>query len=241
MDALKNTEEVYSKVNYNRAICKLILEKLSLRKKAAITTRAILDAGTRDGAFLELLQENTEEKSFNWFGITQNKALINKNTNTKFVRNVQGLPPGIMDCAYSLNVLDKTEKDKETYLHLLEKVKIGGLIFILVPANMEIFNKSDEANQIKRRYSEHSLRLLVRTPNSELIEEGNFDERGYWAQKIINRLETKHSKKLEFSSSSLKLYDYLFTPINILIKSISFIFGIRKAKSRWVLVKKIGG
>ena len=126
----------------------------------------------------------------------------------------------------------------------MEKVKVGGLVFILVPAYMEAWTKMDTQVGHCRRYTPHSLRFMARGHSVSLLAEGEFDAIGYWFARLVSFWERKNTNKEDTSGAltprQIKLYDALFLIGNPIVKVLHWLCGVKKSKNRWILVKKLG-
>ena len=228
--------------HYNRAMAALVLDAFSLQSRNGEIKRSILDFGAGQGTFLRLLQEDTKGKPLQWLAV-EPETVVDTQETQKF-KSLVSIPPGVLDCVYSLNVFEHIKEDKAVFTQLLEKVKVGGMLFILVPAHMELWTAMDKRVGHCRRYTNHSLRFLVRAHNTALISEGNFDEIGYWLTRLVVAIERKRpadpDKAGLVTEAQIKVFDYLFFLGNPLVKALTWLTGFRKAKNRWVLVKKLG-
>ena len=230
--------------HYNRAMAKLVIDRLDLRSRNGELRRSVLDFGAGQGTFLQLLQSETRGRPLQWYAVEPELATLTASKETQMLSSLLSLPAGSVDCVYSLNVFEHIKEDKLVFTQLLEKVKVGGVLFILVPAHMELWTEMDKRVGHFRRYTNHSLRFLVRAHNAALMCEGNFDAIGYWLARLVAAIERKRpvdpDKAGLVTEAQIKVFDYLFFLGNPLVKALNWLTGVKKAKNRWVLVKKLG-
>lgn len=143
--------------------------------------------------------------------------------------------------AYSLNVLEHIEDDVSALSSWREQLKIGGLLFLLVPAHEELWTNMDTKVGHLRRYTADSLRICATKAKFDVIEEGWFDHTGYiatMALKLKERLRAKPSNWTgELNKNEVMIFDFLFKWIEPALRPLmSHTF---MAKNRWVLLRRI--
>ena len=244
MQDTANLDVMRHAAHYNRAMAELVIEGFNLRARYSTLNRSVLDFGAGYGTFLHVLQSETRGTTLQWYAVEPEIYGLYAPKKTEVFSSLEGIPSGVLDYVYSLNVFEHISEDKEIFGKLLEKVKVGGMLFILVPAHMELWTAMDARVGHLRRYTPSTLEALTQRPNLSLIAKGNFDAIGYWVAKFVAYLERIRPENKEkaglVTEAQIKVFDYLFLLGNPVFKLIHWITGFKKAKNCWVLIKKLG-
>lgn len=75
-----------------------------------------------------------------------------------------------VDTAFSCNVIEHIERDDLALKHMIEGVKSGGHVCILVPAHQALYGSLDELDNHYRRYDKASMRALVARVGGDAVE-----------------------------------------------------------------------
>ena len=81
-------------------------------------------------------------------------------------------------------------------------------------------------------------------PRSSVVHGREDHAIGYWLARLVAAIERKRpvdpDKAGLVTEAQIKVFDYLFFLGNPFVKALNWLTGVRKAKNRWVLVKKLG-
>ena len=203
--------------NRNHSIEKLIIKYLKLNE--ANSSLKILDFGAGKGEFILRLLNH---KNLELFAVEPNpkynEALSKK---VKVFNSIEEVP-GEMDCIYLIDVLEHIEND-EDYLKLFyDKLKIGGRLFIYVPARMELYSSFDKRIGHFRRYSLNELKTKTQKAGFKIEKIRYHELLGYfasWSNKIF-------SGSSDLNPTAVKIYDKILVPItNFIERFIRFPVG----------------
>ncbi|MNR80341.1 Demethylrebeccamycin-D-glucose O-methyltransferase [compost metagenome] len=133
----------------------------------------------------------------------------------------EALEPGSFDTVICLNVLEHIQDDRAALRRMVDLLKPGGHLALLVPAHAFLYNGLDEELDHFRRYSKPGLR--------QLLEESGFHVYKLWYFNALGALGwfvngTLLKKKL-LPSGQMTLFDRL-VPFLKLERMISLPFGI---------------
>lgn len=132
----------------------------------------------------------------------------------------QLIPNGFAGCILYIDVLEHIQDDYLEIQNCVEKMSEGSFLFILVPANMDLFSNFDDEVGHFRRYSKKSLLSIM--PNTiEVISVRNLDVIGYLVLKISKflRLEVTPTDR------SVKIWDFLIPLSSIFDKLLNYRIG----------------
>ena len=134
---------------------------------------------------------------------------------------------GSFDLIVCMNVLEHIEDHASALKHLLDILKRGGVLFLLVPAHQALYNQFDVEGGHYRRYDRKAIReLLTQTAGSGKYELTQFyfnsiGALGYWfVYKILKKIP-QHS-----AASEIGLFDKLVVPVMRKLESRSTPVGI---------------
>lgn len=125
--------------------------------------------------------------------------------------DVRQVPPGTVDFAYSLNVLEHIDDDEAAVRSIAKALKPGGRLFIYVPAFMILFSSMDRKVCHRRRYRRRELMKRVENAGFRIERAEYVDSIGFPAT-ILYRLMGDRSGGI--NSSMLRLYDRLLFPLS---------------------------
>jgi len=185
----------------------------------------ILDFGAGNGEYCNRLNKN------NIKAIELDDQLRSQ-LKCKSYKNVLDIKDLSIDLIYSLNVLEHIENDSEVVQQLVEKLNIGGIVKILVPARMELYSDMDKKVGHFRRYEKKELINLINKANLELVECRYFDFLGYFATLLYKYIDNSG----DINPKSLKLYDRIIFPISVFIDKITF--GKLIGKNLMIIARK---
>lgn len=226
-----NLEAMQFAVAYQRAMRRLVAEKLSLPS----LTGMVLDFGAGRGDYAVELKLDTPS------------TIISFEPNTRLhmyypqdhvvVGELDALAPDSLDAAYSLNVFEHIEDDAQALRLLLAKCKPGALVFILVPANMKLWTPMDSLVGHHRRYMPEGLVDLGHAANARVLQSGWFDRTGYLATlgyRAVSALKPSSPNAGTVSGTQMRVFDNLFKHAEPVFSRFSGNFG----KNCWVLLQK---
>lgn len=138
----------------------------------------ILDIGCSSGIFLKDL-EKLGFKPENLFGIDiSEKAIDNCKANgiqNCFVMDAQNITlTETFDIIIASDCLEHLEDDKKALKNWKSLLKIGGKMYVFVPAFMSLWSYHDEVNMHHRRYTNSELKSKITAENLEI------QNTGYW-------------------------------------------------------------
>ena len=146
---------------------------LDLLKDAPKNSK-ILDIGCSSGIFLKDL-EKLGFKSENLFGIDiSEKAIANCQANgiqNCFVMDAQNITlTESFNIIIASDCLEHLQDDKKALKNWKSLLKIGGQMYVIVPAFMSLWSYHDEVNMHYRRYTNAELKSKLATENLEIIK-----------------------------------------------------------------------
>jgi len=129
------------------------------------------------------------------------------------------------DFIYSSNVLEHIENDSKALRALNEKLNVGGMLALYLPAFPSLYSKFDMAIGHYRRYSKKDIIQKLIKENFVIEKFEYVDCLGFFAW-----LTTKHTKNIEKhkdQSRELMLYDQYIFPLSRFLDKLGlkFIFG----------------
>jgi SAM-dependent methyltransferase len=115
------------------------------------------------------------------------------------------------------DIIEHIEKDAEFLHGIRDRAKDGALLFITVPAGMDLWSPHDESHGHFRRYSRQSLIELLESCGFELEFCSYFNNRLYWPIKSVRWLNSKRGKSYGENSTDLSVPA---SPINRILESL---------------------
>lgn len=208
---------------------------LDLLKNAPKDSK-ILDIGCSSGIFLKDL-ERLGFKIENLFGIDiSEKAIENCKNNgiqNAFVMDAQNITiPEKFDIIVASDCLEHLEDDNKAIRNWKKLLKIGGKMYVFVPAFQSLWSSHDEANMHFRRYTNKELKEKLTVENLEILKSSYWNFflfiPVYFFRKISTVLARNKPKEGQIVgnklANSILLQLVLFE--NKLLKYVDFPFGI---------------
>lgn len=189
--------------NRNRSIEKLIVENLKL--DVYNQTMKILEFGAGKGEFIRRF---IPRKNLNLFAVEIDTSYVKSLSSIVKVFNSMDEVSVELDCIYLIDVLEHLENDQFFLKQFYDKLKVGGRLFIYVPARMELYSSFDKKIGHFRRYSVKELKNKTSTAGFTIETLRYHDFFGYaalWINKLL-------SKNADLNSSAVKLYDKFLVP-----------------------------
>ena len=206
----------------------------------------ILDIGSSSGIFLKDL-ESLGFKSENLFGIDiSEKAIANCKANGLqhcFVMDAQNITLNeSFDVIIASDCLEHLLDDGKALKNWKSLLKIGGQMYVFVPAFMSLWSYHDEVNMHYRRYTNAELKSKLVTENLEI------QKAGYWNfflfipvytyRKLTAVFQKNKKGESDISIGNTFVNNALFQLIifeNKLLKLMNFPFGV----STFCIVKRV--
>lgn len=134
----------------------------------------VLDIGCSSGIFLKDLEKLGFDPE-NLFGIDiSEKAIANCKVNgiqNCFVMDAQNITlTESFDIIIASDCLEHLQDDKKALKNWKSLLKIGGQLYVFVPAFMSLWSYHDEVNMHYRRYTNSELKSKLTTENLEIIK-----------------------------------------------------------------------
>ena len=195
--------------NRNRSIEKLIVKNLKLDD--IDRSVKILEFGAGKGEFIRrFISRNNLEL----FAVEIDPSYVKNLSTIVKVFNSMDEVSVELDCIYLIDVLEHLENDQFFLNQFYEKLKVGGRLFIYVPARMELYSSFDKKIGHFRRYSLKELKAKAMAAGFT-IETLRYHELFGYAALWINKLFIKNE---DLNSSAVKLYDKFLVPVTNFIE-----------------------
>jgi 2-polyprenyl-3-methyl-5-hydroxy-6-metoxy-1,4-benzoquinol methylase len=126
-----------------------------------------------------------------------------------------------LDLIYTLNVLEHIADDAATVHSLATKLKLGGTLFIYVPAFRILYSLFDARIGHLRRYRRATLAKLVIAAGLQIVEARYVDSIGFVVALLFRAL-----RREKISPTTVKIYDSICFPLSLIVdKLISCCLG----------------
>jgi SAM-dependent methyltransferase len=197
----------------------------------------ILDIGCSSGIFLKDLESIGFDIN-NLFGIDiSENAIANCKSNgvtNSFVMDAQNIYlKEDFDIIVASDCLEHLKDDAQAVKNWNSLLKIGGKMFVFVPAFQSLWSYHDEINMHYRRYTKKELNLKLEFENLEIIKSSYWNFSLFIPVYVFRRISLIFQKnKTGVSDISIKnkivntLLLKLIIIENILLKFINFPFGV---------------
>lgn len=207
-DKILNLFSLYAK-NRNNQIFKLIDK--SLRNYPDV--KSILEFGAGKGEFINRFKTRKGIETFAVESDASYRKQLSENHVT--LEKLEDFTFNI-DFVFMVDLLEHIDDDEKLLLALYDKIKVGGGLFIYVPARMELYSAFDKSIGHYRRYSKHELIAKVKRAGFKIENFRYHELLGYVASAIHN----KFFGIKEPGKFSLLLYDYCIVPLTTLIEKL---------------------
>ena len=201
-DAVLDIISLYAP-NRNRSIEKLIVKNLKLDD--IDRSVKILEFGAGKGEFIRRF---ISRKNLELFAVEIDSSYVKSLSSTVKVFNSMDEVSVELDCLYLIDVLEHLENDQFFLNQFYDKLKVGGRLFIYVPARMELYSAFDKKIGHFRRYTLKELRAKTLAAGFTIEELRYHELLGYgalWINKLL-------SKSGDLNPTAVKLYDKLVVP-----------------------------
>ena len=197
--------------NRNRSIEKLIVENLKL--DVYNQTMKILEFGAGKGEFIRRF---IPRKNLNLFAVEIDTSYVKSLSSIVKVFNSMDEVSVELDCIYLIDVLEHLENDQFFLKQFYDKLKVGGRLFIYVPARMELYSSFDKKIGHFRRYTLKELRTKA-TAEGFTIEELRYHELLGYGASWINKLFGNNG---DLNPTAVKMYDKILVPLTNFIEKL---------------------
>ena len=197
-----NLEVMREAVNYNRAL-------LDLVKAHVRASDRLLDFGAGTGTFAIALAAEGHDVECVEPDPAQ-RAMIEA-AGLRAHGDLAAIPPGGIDCAYTLNVLEHIEDDLSTIRALGERLVLGGRLVIYVPAFQSLYTSMDRKVGHVRRYRRADLRAKVETAGLTVLRSEYVDSLGFAATLAFRAFGPKSG---DIDRDAVRAYDRYAFPLS---------------------------
>ncbi|WP_293872964.1 class I SAM-dependent methyltransferase [Flavobacterium sp.] len=197
----------------------------------------ILDIGSSSGIFLKDL-EALGFKNENLFGIDiSDVAIANCKANgiaNAFVMDAQNITlTQTFDIIIASDCLEHLQEDVKAIKNWKTLLKIGGRLYVFVPAFMYLWSYHDEVNMHHRRYTKSELKAKIVAENLEIIKSSYWNfflfMPVYLFRKISANFQKNKSGESDITIGNPVINSALLNLIgleNKLLKVVNFPFGV---------------
>ena len=197
---IDNLEVMADAKNYNAYLVNLITHGQE-------NVEELVDFGAGSGTYAQMLVERGYEVQC----IEPDATLASK-------LSTAGLPVSDsigqidnVEYLYSLNVLEHIEDDFSIVSEIFDHIKVGGKVFVYVPAFMVLYSSMDKKVGHYRRYTKKQLGDLFEQVGFTLDEVRYADSLGFFVTFLFKWFGNSHG---EINSRALKIYDTFIFPLS---------------------------
>ena len=209
---------IESMKNYNFNIVKNAYKKIDNKSSR------IVDFGAGIGTLSLIFRDQFEINPI-CIEIDEGNIEFLKKRKLQFIKNLKSISDKL-EFIFSSNVLEHIKNDSYILKEFRKNLKIGGRIYLYLPAKMILWSSLDETVGHYRRYEIVSLRNKLRALGFNVLEIHYADCLGFFITLFWKFMKRK-SKNNFASKKSLIFYDkYIFPLSNFLDKmGLRFLFG----------------
>ena len=219
-DVLETLERA---TNYNSLLLDLILESSGHCSR-------ILDFGAGIGTFAKLLRNRGVEVVC----VEPDAFLADRLVQNGFptFNDLDEVPDGSFDFAFTLNVLEHIKDDEATFCRLTTKLAKGGRLLTYVPAFQCLWTSLDERLKHCRRYRRWQLQRLARCAGLTVLKTRYADILGFFATLGFCLFGNRHG---HLSAKAVTFYDRYIMPLS---RSLDILFGRFLGKNVYLIASK---
>lgn len=226
-----NLDAMSEAVHYQQAITDLVVNKL------ANAPGPVLDHGAGKGEYAQRVARQLGVEVLCVEPETRLHAQYA--ANLRPLAQLSDIPADVpIASAYSLNVFEHIAADVDALKDLSTRMAPGGSIFILVPANPDLWTHMDQAVGHVRRYTPLRLKALASLSGLEVVEEGWFDRTGYLATRVLQYWSSKGLQSSAWDGRITPWQVYLFDQVFHVLEPIFSTLRLPFGKNRWLLARK---
>lgn len=154
-----------------------------------------------------------------------------KSPKVKLIKNYFNSKKNNFDAIICLDVIEHIKDDKREVKKLINSLRKGGKLIIIVPAFNFLYSKFDQDIGHFRRYSKRNIKFLFKKLNCKILENKYFDSIGFCLS-LLSKFFTKNYKKnIKYK---INFWDKLIPISKFMDKIINFSFG----KSLMIILEK---
>lgn len=199
--------------NYNRYLTQLVYKAVATNKKKSKT---VVDFGAGTGTFAKMLTLSKKD-SLVCVELDDKQRNKMKQDGLATAKNLTDIK-GSVDVLYSLNVFEHIEDDFGVMRDVADKLSVGGVVLVYVPANQILYSSMDRLVEHHRRYNKKRIRSMVEDAGLTVIDLRFVDPIGYFAA-LLYKLIDKGDGKI--SPNGVKVFDRLVFPISRFIEPLT--------------------
>lgn len=212
-------------IAYSSEIVRKFFVKMQLKERIIEKNGNLLEFGAGTGFLAEIFRTNFKISP----DCVELDPKLAKVISQKNFRCYQFLhqTPQKYEAVYTSNVLEHIENDSAVLEELFDKLAMGGIIGIYVPAHPILFSRMDKEIGHVRRYTRSELKEKVSAAGFT-IESITYDEfLGFFASATVKIIGYKNRANLG-SQKSLVFYDKIVYPISKVLDLIGFRYLVGK-------------
>lgn len=216
---IDNLEIMKDAKNYNSFI-----EKLIVAAAPSKSSFNAFDFGAGTGQFSEIWPKpGSPNVEFTAIELDENFKRLLEKKNVRVV-DLNKIEIASADFIYSINVLEHIESDIECLIKLHSKLKVGGKLFIYVPAFKCLWTEMDEFVGHVRRYRKGDLRKKLSMAQFHIENIQYHDCAGFLATLVLRYLTVG---TVQLSRNKIILFDRLIFPVSRVFDALIFryLFG----------------
>jgi len=137
-----------------------------------------------------------------------------------------------VDYLYTLNVLEHIEDDLNVLKLWMQKLRVGGKLFVYVPAFEALFSSMDHKVGHHRRYTKGGLVAKLKRAGFKVVQAKYADSMGYFATLIFKAFDTGSG---DLNPRLLKAYDRWVFPFS---RFLDFFASALFGKNVYVIAEK---
>ena len=206
---VENLEAMKQARNYNRYLLDLV--------KRNLVGEDILDLGAGAGTFALPLHKSGIAVTCVEPDSKLRSHLSSKGLLTHI--DITDVPPGSVDCMYSMNVLEHIEDDRATLAAMSDKIRPGGRVIIYVPAFDVLYSKMDELVGHHRRYRRNDLVTKMTDTGFQIDTATYVDSLGFFLA-LVYRWVGSDTGVID--PKAVKIYDRLLFPLSRILDRLLF-------------------
>ena len=211
----------YAKI-YNKTLVKLAALLMKPKQR-------ILDFGAGIGTLSEIFKSKGFDVSCIETNVKETNILQSKGF--KVYSDVSLFPDNSLDNVVSYNVFEHIQNDKEVLKQIYNKLKVGGKVFIFVPAFQKLYSKFDEKLGHVRRYEQNDFLSLIQSAGFKIKEWHYFDSLGYLSALVFRYISNKNT----ITKKQVIIYDRLLFPLS---RMLDCVFHKKFGKNIYALAVK---
>jgi SAM-dependent methyltransferase len=217
------TEDLYAMEQmhaYNLSIARLIAKWF---RRAGTGLERILDFGAGIGTISLVLKQHFQITPFALEIDPLQARVIAERGFAVYSRLEQIIDP--LDGCFASNVLEHIENDVGALVAIRERLKLGGVVVIYVPAFQALWSELDEQVGHYRRYNRSTLRASLQNAGFRVVHSAYCDSLGFMALLLLKWLRRSPRKAL--TTTSMGIYDKWVVPVSLLFDRLGaqYLFG----------------